>query len=57
MQNKRKRILAMLENGTITTEDALTLLEKLGDGQGEKDRSDQKLKSEKPNIRIRMKKK
>ena len=30
MQNERKRILAMLEDGTITTEDALTLLEKLG---------------------------
>ena len=30
MQNERKRILAMLENGTITTEEALTLLEKLG---------------------------
>lgn len=30
MQNERKRILAMLENGTITTEEALTLLETLG---------------------------
>ncbi|MBE1554897.1 DUF4097 family beta strand repeat-containing protein [Sporosarcina limicola] len=30
MQNERKRILAMLENGTITTDEALTLLEKLG---------------------------
>ena len=29
MQNERKRILAMLEDGTITTEDALTLLETL----------------------------
>lgn len=33
MQNERKRILAMLEDGTITTEDALTLLEKLGESQ------------------------
>jgi len=30
MQNERKRILAMLENGTITTDEALTLLETLG---------------------------
>ncbi|MER2088938.1 MAG: DUF4097 family beta strand repeat-containing protein [Sporosarcina sp.] len=30
MQNERERILAMLENGTITTEEALTLLETLG---------------------------
>lgn len=30
MQNERKRILAMLENGTITTDEALTLLEALG---------------------------
>ncbi len=29
MQNDRKRILTMLENGTITTDEALTLLEKL----------------------------
>ena len=29
MQNERKRILAMLENGTITTDEALTLLENL----------------------------
>ncbi len=37
MQNERKRILAMLENGTITTEEALTLLETLGKtGQVEK---------------------
>lgn len=33
MQNERKRILAMLENGTITTDEALTLLEKLGQSQ------------------------
>ncbi|MEK3937369.1 DUF4097 family beta strand repeat-containing protein [Sporosarcina sp. FSL W7-1349] len=33
MQNERKRILAMLENGTITTDEALTLLEKLGPSQ------------------------
>lgn len=30
MQNERQRILAMLENGTITTDEALTLLETLG---------------------------
>ncbi|KXH79286.1 DUF4097 domain-containing protein [Sporosarcina sp. HYO08] len=30
MQNERKRILTMLENGTITTDEALTLLEALG---------------------------
>lgn len=30
MQNERQRILAMLENGTITTDEALTLLEALG---------------------------
>ncbi|MFS0577215.1 DUF4097 family beta strand repeat-containing protein [Sporosarcina sp. 179-K 3D1 HS] len=35
MQNERKRILAMLENGTITTDEALTLLEKLGQSQNE----------------------
>lgn len=29
MKSKRQRILAMLENGTITTEEALTLLENL----------------------------
>ncbi|MFJ7935508.1 DUF4097 family beta strand repeat-containing protein [Sporosarcina sp. NPDC096371] len=33
MQNERKRILAMLENGTITTDEALTLLETLGQTQ------------------------
>ena len=33
MQNERKRILAMLENGTISTDEALTLLEKLGDSK------------------------
>ena len=30
MQTERKRILTMLENGTITTDEALTLLETLG---------------------------
>lgn len=30
MQNKRKRILTMLENGTISTDEALSLLESLG---------------------------
>ncbi|HEX5565079.1 MAG TPA: DUF4097 family beta strand repeat-containing protein [Sporosarcina sp.] len=35
MQNERKRILTMLENGTITTEEALTLLEKLGESKRE----------------------
>lgn len=35
MQNERKRILAMLENGTITTDEALTLLEKLGESQNQ----------------------
>ena len=33
MQSKRKRILTMLENGTITTDEALTLLEKLNGEQ------------------------
>jgi DUF4097 and DUF4098 domain-containing protein YvlB len=33
MHNERKRILAMLENGTITTDEALTLLEKLGESK------------------------
>ncbi len=33
MQNERQRILAMLENGTITTDEALTLLETLGQSQ------------------------
>ena len=33
MQNERKRILAMLENGTITTDEALTLLETLGNAE------------------------
>ena len=35
MQNERKRILAMLENGTITTDEALTLLETLGNAEQE----------------------
>ena len=35
MQNERKRILTMLEDGTITTEDALTLLENLGKSKQE----------------------
>ncbi|MCG7337502.1 DUF4097 family beta strand repeat-containing protein [Sporosarcina sp. ACRSM] len=34
MQNERKRILAMLENGTITTDEALTLLEALSQTKG-----------------------
>ena len=33
MQNERKRILAMLENGKITTDEALTLLETLGNAE------------------------
>jgi DUF4097 and DUF4098 domain-containing protein YvlB len=33
MQSKRKRILTMLENGTITTDEALTLLENLNGEQ------------------------
>ncbi|MBO1914390.1 hypothetical protein J4G37_57415, partial [Microvirga sp. 3-52] len=33
MQSKRKRILTMLENGTITTDEALTLLENLNEEQ------------------------
>ena len=36
MQSKRKRILTMLENGTITTDEALTLLENLSGAQEEK---------------------
>lgn len=37
MQSKRKRILAMLENGSITTDEALTLLENLSnDTEGKK---------------------
>ncbi len=35
MQSKRKRILTMLENGTITTDEALTLLENLSDAKEE----------------------
>ena len=38
MQNERKRILAMLENGTITTDEALTLLETLGQQKKRKKR-------------------
>lgn len=37
MQNERKRILTMLENGTITTDEALTLLEALGQTEQKKD--------------------
>ena len=33
MQNERQRILAMLENGKITTDEALTLLETLGQSE------------------------
>lgn len=33
MQSKRKRILTMLENGTISTDEALTLLENLSESQ------------------------
>ncbi|WP_438312533.1 DUF4097 family beta strand repeat-containing protein [Sporosarcina sp. FA9] len=38
MQSERKRILTMLEDGIITTEDALTLLEKLGKSQPTSDK-------------------
>lgn len=41
MQNKRKRILSMLENGTITTDEALTLLENLND-TAEKPKTEEK---------------
>lgn len=37
MQNERKRILTMLENGTITTDEALTLLEALGQNDKKKE--------------------
>ncbi|CAM3179300.1 DUF4097 domain-containing protein [Filibacter tadaridae] len=51
MQNERKRILAMLENGTITTDEALTLLEKLGQSQQEAKQvpTKQPISFEKPN--------
>lgn len=49
MQSKRKRILAMLENGTITTEEALTLLENLGEEPQVEEKVDMsKPKVEKP---------
>ena len=35
MQSNRKRILTMLENGTITTDEALTLLENISGSQAE----------------------
>ena len=50
MQSKRKRILAMLENGTITTEEALTLLENLGESQVDNNENASELKIEKPQI-------
>lgn len=43
MQSKRKRILTMLENGTITTDEALTLLENLSN-------SPTAVKEEKPKV-------
>ena len=47
MQSKRKRILTMLENGTITTEEALTLLENLSNPQAETEKEVQEPKTEK----------
>lgn len=47
MQTKRKRILTMLENGTITTEEALTLLENLSNSQTETTKEIQEPKIEK----------
>ena len=48
MQSNRQRILTMLENGTITTDEALTLLENLGDSQVENDEVASEPKIEKP---------
>lgn len=39
MQSKRKRILTMLENGTITTDEALTLLENLSSPQADMEKN------------------
>ena len=47
MQSKRKRILTMLENGTITTEEALTLLEKISNDQSGNQEEVQQPKEEK----------
>ncbi|MFD1926973.1 DUF4097 domain-containing protein [Sporosarcina siberiensis] len=50
MQSERKRILTMLEDGIITTEDALTLLEKLGDSQPASDQETTGQKAEESKI-------
>ena len=46
MQNKRKRILTMLEDGTISTEEALTLLENLSNPQAETNKPEQESEAE-----------
>ena len=48
MQSKRKRILTMLENGTITTDEALTLLENLSSPQADMEKEVQEPTVEMP---------